>query len=132
MTPEERARDLVAGGYRQISSKYRTVARMPPGMTGLEALANVNPRLAQGYLDNANELAAQQYLRCYPGVDKIILTYEEFGAFKRVAEPKWVEPPRKSKELPANYHHNTCASKDSGLCLPGLETHDLSQCKKCR
>jgi hypothetical protein len=97
--PEERARDLVAGGYQQISSKYRLVARLPPGMTGLEALAKVDPRLAQNFLDNANELAAQQYLRCYPGVDKIRLTYEEFGAFKKVLDPHWkAKPPLEAEK----------------------------------
>ena len=71
---------LIEDGYEQVSRKYRTVARLPPGKTGLEALREVDPRLADQFLKNANEMAKHQYLRCYDS-DKIELTYEEFSEF---------------------------------------------------
>lgn len=38
MTPSEQAQQLFDQGYRQVSRKYRTLARLPEGKTGLEAL----------------------------------------------------------------------------------------------
>jgi hypothetical protein len=84
--PEEavaRARELVAAGYQSISNKYRLVARLPEGKTGLEALAMVNPDLAAHFLENANLSAARQFMRVYAKEpERLELNAEEFKAFK--------------------------------------------------
>ena len=53
---------LILVGFEQVSRKYRTLARLPLGKTGLEALAEVDPDLAAQFLRNANRMAAEQYL----------------------------------------------------------------------
>ena len=77
-----RVDELIRNGFEQVSRKYRTLARLPPGKTGLEALAEVYPDLAAHFLRNANRIAAEQYLRCYAkGEDKIELTRDEFNEY---------------------------------------------------
>ena len=59
------------------------VARLPEGKTGLEALAEVDPRLAKNMLDRMNNAAAEQYLRCYAKPPYVLnLSVEEFDEFK--------------------------------------------------
>lgn len=82
MTPEEKAKKLVEDGYEQISRKYRTLARLPEGMTGIEALRSADPFLAQRFLDNAERAAKEQYMRVYSKAeDRAELTVEEFNAY---------------------------------------------------
>ena len=38
MVSEERAKELIRQGYKQVSKKYRGVARLPAGKTGVEML----------------------------------------------------------------------------------------------
>ena len=74
--------DLIAAGFQQVSRKYRMLARLPPGMTGLEALATVDPQLAAHMLLNANRQAAEQYMRVYAkGPDQVTLTEHEFDEY---------------------------------------------------
>jgi hypothetical protein len=76
--------DLIAAGYKQTSRRYRMLARIPPGKTGLEALAEFDSHLAEHFLENANRAAASQYMSCYAkGDDKLELTEEEFNEFLR-------------------------------------------------
>ena len=76
-------KDLYKQGFRQVSRKYRMVARLPEGKTGLEALAEVDPRLAKDMLDRMNNAAAEQYLRCYAKPPYVLtLSVEEFDEFK--------------------------------------------------
>jgi len=59
------AQRLVDEGYKQVSRKYRTVARLPPGMTGLEAMRTVDPAFVEDMMRRLNDAAAEQYLRVY-------------------------------------------------------------------
>lgn len=86
-----RVDELIAEGYEQISRKYRTLARLPYGKTGLEALAEVDPDLAVQYLRNAEEMAKSQYLRVYSR-DKVELTTEAFNEFLQKTGRRPVEP----------------------------------------
>lgn len=74
----------VAAGYRQISRRYRTVARLPEGKTGKEALRTAARRDVydvDGWVETlGEEAAASRYLRCY-ATDRLTLTREEFDAF---------------------------------------------------
>jgi hypothetical protein len=91
--------ELIAQGYEQTSRKYRIVARLPPGKTGLEALAEVDPGLAANILRNANEQAAQQFRRVHAqGEDQLTLTWGEFNEFL-VKTGKGPMPLEKIKEL---------------------------------
>jgi hypothetical protein len=85
MDIKEKVADLIKQGYEQISRKYRMLGRLPEGKTGLEALREVDPRLAQHFLDNANNAAKDQYIRCYTRGEpyRIELTREEFDEFLR-------------------------------------------------
>ena len=76
----EEAKKLVSQGYRQISRKYRMVARVPFGMTGRQALDQVAPGV---YNSRMNEWhCADQYRRCYAkGDDVLELNYKVFREF---------------------------------------------------
>jgi hypothetical protein len=73
---------LIVAGFEQVSRKYRTLARLPAGKTGLEALAEVDAALAARFLQNANEHAAEQYRRCFARHEnKVELTIDEFNEY---------------------------------------------------
>lgn len=86
-TPEDKVRalELVAQGYKQISRKYRTLGRLPEGMTGLEALATADPDLAKRMLDGVNERAGEQFMRCFARGKEltVTLTQGEFAEYLR-------------------------------------------------
>lgn len=83
MSPADYVRQLVAQGYKQVSSRYRIVARLPDGMTGIEALESVDASLAKHMRDTMNKQAAEQYLRVYaPLEQKVELTEEEWIAWR--------------------------------------------------
>jgi hypothetical protein len=75
---------LVFLGFKQVSRKYRILARLPKDMTGLEALATYDPDLAKRILDNANQSAAEYYLRCCPDAECVKLTIDEFNDYLRL------------------------------------------------
>lgn len=81
LTPAE----LVAAGYKQVSRKYRLVARLPEGKTGMEALEAHAPDTARNFRRMAEEMAASQYLRIYADRDgnQVELTPEEFEEFRK-------------------------------------------------
>lgn len=47
MWSEELGRRLAQEGWKQISRKHRMIARVPPGMTGMEALAMIDPEAVE-------------------------------------------------------------------------------------
>jgi len=74
--------DLIALGFQQVSRKYRLLARIPAGKTGLQALAEVQPDYARQILDNAERQAAAAYMRIHAcGDDRVELTREEFEEY---------------------------------------------------
>ena len=79
------ARELVAAGYRQISNKYRMVARLPEGTTGLQALQAVDSEFARDLIRRIEEQAADQYRRVHArGAGNVLeLDEETFADFKR-------------------------------------------------
>jgi hypothetical protein len=65
----------------QVSGKYRTVAKLPDGMTGVEALIGVKYR-EDSWAENMGEgHAGDHYLRCY-GKEKKELSREDWVDFK--------------------------------------------------
>ncbi len=80
--------ELMAAGYEQVSRKYRLVGCLPPGKTGLEALREVNPALAQSFLNNANEQAKFMFLRGN-NEHTIELSPTEFEEFLTKKVEKW-------------------------------------------
>lgn len=79
---KEKAERLVSEGWEQISRKYRMLARLPPGLTGLEALREHDHKLVDRFLAVAEDNARFQYLRVYaPEEHRIELTREEFAAY---------------------------------------------------
>lgn len=88
---DEAARVLVAEGYKQTSRKFRHVARLPRGKSGLEALKEADPEGYAHIMDNAERQAADTYRRIHArGPDKLSLTVEGFEAFRKAGgEPSW-------------------------------------------
>lgn len=99
MTDDE-IKQLVMDGWHQISAAYRTIARLPEGKTGRQALYEATQKQYIG-LKNEQEWAVQnaawcrnlgeasatdQYLRCYAereGGLVRVLTPEEFKRYKK-------------------------------------------------
>jgi hypothetical protein len=77
----EQARALIRAGYYQVSRKWRSIAKLPEGKTGIEALTEVSGRpewaaaLGEGR-------AGDHYLRCYAKKQRE-LPLELFIAFRR-------------------------------------------------
>lgn len=66
----------------QISGKYRTAARLPAGVTGIEALKTLNIREPEWAERMGEGHAGDHYLRCCNGEQKE-LTVEEWMVFKK-------------------------------------------------
>lgn len=81
---ERTGAELVAAGYMQVSRKYQTVARLPPGKTAIEAMKELHPRAYQRILEDIEQSAQRQYLRLYARADgnTLELTEEQFNAFR--------------------------------------------------
>ena len=79
-----RARMLRAAGYQQTSRKYRHVARIPAGLTAIEAVRRHDPRQAERFLQMAEEWAASHYRTYYAERDGCheTLSEGEFAAFR--------------------------------------------------
>ena len=82
---------LLADGYEQTSYKYRTLNRIPPGTTGLDALKSISPKSYERIMENAHYQAAQEYMRLCDD-ERIELTREEFKEFRRQTGRKFHEP----------------------------------------
>lgn len=75
--------ELLQQGAQQVSRKYRIVARLPVGMTGLDALRERSPERYADVMRRAEQWAADEYRRdvaCRHG-DYFELTVEEFNEF---------------------------------------------------
>jgi len=81
---EKTGAELVAAGYMQVSRKYRTIARLPPGKTAIEAMKELHPHAYQQVLEDIEQSAMRQYLRVYAHSDgnTLELTEEQFNAFR--------------------------------------------------
>lgn len=87
-TIDEKGRELVARGWRQTSRKFRMLAKIPDGMTGMQALREADPRAADELEDRMNRQAADTFRRshicktlfpeCFQEVDQ-----PTFDAFRR-------------------------------------------------
>lgn len=88
---EARGRALREQGWVQKSNKYRIIARVPPGMTGAEALKANDPELYQKALRSFEESCREDFLTyCSDKVPGCAMTLgpAEFAGFKAVdAEP---------------------------------------------
>ena len=77
--------ELIDQGYESTSNKYRTVARLPPGKTGVEALREVSPHDYALIVYRIEQQCASAYRRIYAqrNGDQIELSVEEFRQFKQ-------------------------------------------------
>lgn len=81
-TPHERAQSLIAHGFYQISRVYRTLARLPEGATGKEAL-NSTARSTARPTKLEEGRAGDQYLRVYaPQHDRVEIDHATFRAYR--------------------------------------------------
>lgn len=99
-TPEDEARDdaeiavdLIRDGWKSVSNKYHTIARLPFGKTGLETLQESAPDEFKRIMALAEQQAANTYLRMYAteraGTSQQ-LDSSMFQAFKRAGgEASW-------------------------------------------
>lgn len=74
-------RTLIRQGYQQISRKYRLVARLPEGKTGIEALRDVDPALISRWEENLERRAAEFFCRVY-SKDTLELSEVDFKEFR--------------------------------------------------
>ncbi len=81
---EAGAAALVRDGYKSTSNKYRNVARLPEGKTGLEALRDCAPEEYARIMEQAERQAADRYRRFNAAEhgDQETLTVDEFKAFR--------------------------------------------------
>lgn len=86
-TPDDTAEAarLVAAGYLSISRKYRTLAVLPPGVTGIRALlgASKHPRNPEWAMGLGERGATSQYLRVY-SKDDIVVSPAVYAEFRRL------------------------------------------------
>lgn len=83
----DRARRLIAEGWCQTSSKYRSVARLPEGKTGMEALCEANGTGMDEALYRWDEASAgDSYLRSnsVPIQDRMELDPATWQAYKKL------------------------------------------------
>lgn len=78
---DERAQWIIDQGFKQVSRRYRTVTRLPPGMTGLEALRSWSQMQYDQLMERMQYQAADTYRRMCPTAEKLELSVEEFNAF---------------------------------------------------
>ncbi len=91
-TPSPRdPKALIAAGFKQISRKAGLVARLPPGLDGIEALKLVDRRRYQDIVGEIERRCADMYRRGYAqGDDRLTLSPEEMAAFRAVGgESSW-------------------------------------------
>jgi hypothetical protein len=80
--PAERARELIDAGYMSTSNKFRTVNRVPVGMTALEALRIQGPTEAARLERQIEQFARSILLRQYNAADELTLSPSQFRAFR--------------------------------------------------
>lgn len=75
--------ELLQQDAKQVSRKYRLVARLPVGMTGIEALCERAPDRYARVMARAEQWAADDYRRevAHKHGDLFELTREEFAEF---------------------------------------------------
>lgn len=68
-----------------ISNRYRLIARLPEGKTGLEALKERAPESFEHIMQHAEQLAADEYRRTYARQhgDEVELSSEDYSAFRK-------------------------------------------------
>jgi hypothetical protein len=71
--------NYVTLGYFQVSGRHRMIARLPLGMTGIEACKAQGKDFFNPNWDESS--ATDQYLRCF-AKDTLTLSYEEWKQFK--------------------------------------------------
>lgn len=82
----ELAKKLVAEGWRSTSNRFHMIARIPPGMTLLEALEKYAPTLYRDTLQRVLEQCTSQFLRCYSSQVEGChqeLTLSQYKAFRQ-------------------------------------------------
>lgn len=92
-TLEDEARDdseiaagLVRDGWKSVSNKYQTIARLPAGKTGIEALRECAPYEYARIVEEIERRAADTYRRVHATASagtKQELDSSMFQAFKR-------------------------------------------------
>lgn len=87
---ERIALELQARDARQTSAKYRHVAWLPPGLSGLEALERVAPNVAHDIRRRLEEQCAETYRRIYAEREgnQRTLDLRTFQTFKRLERQK--------------------------------------------
>jgi len=76
---------LIEDGYQQTSGKYRRVARLPIGESGIQALRRADPDTYQAIMMRAERDCADTYRRVYANREgnQLVLTHEELRAFRK-------------------------------------------------
>ena len=87
---EERIRMLVADGYEQISSKNRVVARLPEGMTGIQAIERFEPEMLVRSMERMEREAAERFRRFHAREHGLTLTLtdREFYLYRLIVTGK--------------------------------------------
>lgn len=83
---DDEVRDLVARGAHQTSRKFCSIAVLPGGETGLEALRRCDPERHRRIMDYAEHMAADYYLSSHAADEgnAYQLTPEQFELFRKL------------------------------------------------
>ena len=87
----EIAEELVRAGWQCMSNKYRIIARLPEGATGLEVLRERSPLKFREIMEHTELRAADVYRRMYAPSEgnTQTLDFDMFEAFKRARKSSW-------------------------------------------
>ncbi len=85
----DKARQFIAEGYFRTSSKNRRIARLPPGMDGIQAMIHACPDKEEWAYSVGEFNCAAHYLRDH--AEGIELDAPTFLAFKTLGGPKYGE-----------------------------------------
>lgn len=80
--PADHIKALIVQGYESISNKYRMVARLPAGKTGIEAMSEVDPQ----YMQLVEKNTAEQYRRVHAkwNTDEVLeLSASDYVEFRK-------------------------------------------------
>ena len=73
-------RELIRNGYTQTSRRFRRLAKLPDGMSGIEAMQTVDPTWIKERMSRLEADAAELFCRVH-SAEKIELTDVEFAIY---------------------------------------------------
>ncbi len=129
---EAEARRLIARGYYQVSRAFLTLAKLPEGLTGVEALGRASGEPA--WAQHLGELGAgDYYLRCY-AKETVKISPLVFEAFRKLGGGSYMsrpDPPKTEAEQLRDCKRSLeattsrCLALEQQRAIPAVNYRDL-------